>query len=512
MPSTAIKYHVFKEKNFQGLVYCDYCGKLLWGSGRQGAQCTECGYNCHIACSDMVIQCRPARRYSPDSLSITDSEAESVSKYSVHSVANRHSLERHNSNTLDDNMSTGSNSRKHSGRIDLVNRKLDEPLKSPTSGTQTINNSHEPYSRSSKHSLNTSYRKSLQHQLQSLKLSSTDTMSPHATAKAFTRLVARSKAFFYVGSFIYDVYSWKNKIHSMLVCLLWISICIDIRVSLILPPLLIGLLYKIVGIRQQNASLVLFPRFDENTTEYYTNLGHMQYAFMFLIRLYDNMVYHLQHITLDGTTYRILLVSSLFVSLAFAYFGKWLIMMIGLMILCNRTWIGGSIEALLLFGVEVVQTIADLGQRLMTNKDKAIERRPMEVSVYENQRWWASTGYTSQMLRSERSAWSNITGLEPLPSKDDMPPPAHYIWETGSEWQLDTTGPWTDDVLNIVNLIECDENGWVYSDHRWQNPQGNPDLVNNRSNEANTKALTRRRRWFRKASPVILAAYNKKTM
>lgn len=38
--TTATKYHIFKEKSFQGLVYCDYCGKLLWGLGRLGVQCT----------------------------------------------------------------------------------------------------------------------------------------------------------------------------------------------------------------------------------------------------------------------------------------------------------------------------------------------------------------------------------------------------------------------------------------------------------------------------------------
>lgn len=38
MPSV-IKYHVFQEKTFQGLVYCDYCGKMLWGIARQGVHC-----------------------------------------------------------------------------------------------------------------------------------------------------------------------------------------------------------------------------------------------------------------------------------------------------------------------------------------------------------------------------------------------------------------------------------------------------------------------------------------
>lgn len=39
MPSVT-KYHIFEEKSFQGLVYCDYCTKLLWGISRQGVQCT----------------------------------------------------------------------------------------------------------------------------------------------------------------------------------------------------------------------------------------------------------------------------------------------------------------------------------------------------------------------------------------------------------------------------------------------------------------------------------------
>lgn len=69
---------------------------------------------------------------------------------------------------------------------------------------------------------NKAFRKSLKHQLQQHNESS---MSPHATAKAFTRLVARSKAFFYVAKFIYDIYSWKNKLFSILVCIFWIATC-----------------------------------------------------------------------------------------------------------------------------------------------------------------------------------------------------------------------------------------------------------------------------------------------
>jgi hypothetical protein len=190
----------------------------------------------------MVIQCRPPRRWSPDSLSVTDSEAESVSKYSVHSSytnnnnnSNRNSLDRYN----EDTNSTSSASRKHRAS-DIIppnslsrtlssSKLVDEPIKSPTfsgasnNSEQLLGNTHQR----SKSTLNKSYRKSLKHQLQKQQLSKSemDLMSPHATAKAFTRLVARSKAFFYIGKSIHNIYSWKNKMYSSLVCLFWICTC-----------------------------------------------------------------------------------------------------------------------------------------------------------------------------------------------------------------------------------------------------------------------------------------------
>jgi hypothetical protein len=64
-------------------------------------------------------------------------------------------------------------------------------------------------------------------------------------------------------------------------------------------------------------------------------------------------------------------------------------------------------------------------------------------------------------------------------------------------------------------LIECDENGWVYSDHKWSNPRGRPELITGRAaaianghGSESSRALTRRRRWYRQAVPVKLA--NKK--
>lgn len=53
-------------------------------------------------------------------------------------------------------------------------------------------------------------------------------------------------------------------------------------------------------------------------------------------------------------------------------------------------------------------------------------------------------------------------------------------------------------------MVECDEEGWVYSDHKWSNQVTKYDLndLAMDGHADNTKALTRRRRWYRKAIPI----------
>ncbi|KAI8384830.1 uncharacterized protein BYT42DRAFT_592880 [Radiomyces spectabilis] len=357
-----MKYHSFKEKSFQGLVYCDYCGKLLWGLAKQGVHCS--------ACSEMVVQCRPSRRLSPDSLSVTDSEAESVSKYSTTSPRGSidipHQRQPSILNVMDESSRPGI---KRSSTMTSEHTKVEEPLRSPT----------DIHSRPLSSSSAKSYRKALKQHVQ------TDAvLSPQATAKAFTRLVA-----------------------------------------------------------QTSASQALMPRFDESTPEYYVNLERTQQMMLFLIRLYDNLAYHLQHVILSSTMYQCLLLGTVIISISLMFFGRWIVLAVGLIVLLNKTWLGSSIEVFTLFLLELVQTVVELVYR-----KPVAERKTMEISIYENQRWWAGSGYTPQLLRSERKSWSNITGTEPFPNKDEMPPPPSYEWADDG-WKVDTTGPWADDLLDM---------------------------------------------------------------
>ncbi|KAF7724957.1 hypothetical protein EC973_000538 [Apophysomyces ossiformis] len=403
----------------------------------------ECGYRCHNDCSEMVVQCRP-RRFSPDSLSITDSEAESLSKFTT------------------------------SPRASMDTPRLDDRQKrsEDINGARNGINDHAYHYKTKPNTPVKAYRKSLKQHVQNTILTtaplvaaieptptSTTTyttsfdaiLSPHTTAKAFSRLYPST--------------------------------------AVLIPPVLIVLLYFCAGTKEVPASQVLLPRYDEASLEYYANLERAQQTMLFLIRLYDNLVYHLQHVSLHSTAYRVLFFVSFLLSVVLYYAARWIILSVGLIILLNKTWVGSVIEAVAQFLLELVQTVTELIQRAGLRQSPSYsEKNAGVLSLLQKQRWW--------LLRSERSAWSNITGSEPLPSLDEMPAPPNYKWED-DHWHLDTTGPWMDDLLGI---------GWVYTDHQWQNPKSRSEGVNERSNgDAIRGALTRRRRWYRRAGPVTKA-------
>jgi hypothetical protein len=108
------------------------------------------------------------------------------------------------------------------------------------------------------------------------------------------------------------------------------------------------------------------------------------------------------------------------------------------------------------------------------------EQNINRVEVFENQRWWAGTGFVPFLLLQERLTWSDSTGLIGLPPKDlyDVPeceaPGKQWEW-TDEDWELDYQ--WT----------QVDEAGWVYSNQQWENPKPKSGMG----------MYTRRRKWTR---------------
>ncbi|KAI8332856.1 integral peroxisomal membrane peroxin-domain-containing protein, partial [Chlamydoabsidia padenii] len=523
MPNPS-KFHQFNVTTFHGLVYCDYCSKMLWGLARQGVQCSECGYHCHVTCKDMALQCRPPRRFTLDSLSVTDSESESLSRYSLSTPRSSLDISKSQQQVQYNNdeamsvlsgrsisQSTSLLSKRRQSRdssYSYTHQQKEEPLKTPPLYTPYI---ELPQRQQQQQQQQPSvpvkaFRKALKQRLSyppqqqqpsgDSSVKSNPMMTPQQMAKTFTRLIARSRAFFHLVHYFYDVYNWKSPVISLTYIGIWTLLCIYPTSMILLPPVLIILLAFRSGLQDRPANQILLPRYDEGTPEYNVNLQWMQSCLVFFIRFYDNLSYHLQHASLNENVYRLLFAQSLVLTFCLYLVGRWLILVFGLVLMVNKTWLGGAMETAIQVSMELLQNMMDLIQHLVYSRHSS--KVSLEVSLYENQRFWAGTGYTSQLLRSERTPWSNITGTEPLPSKDDMPPPSHYQW-TDDDWQLDMSGPWTDDILGLVSIVECDDQGWVYTDHKWANPKRRPDPSPKGGEKDGARSLTRRRRWYRKA-------------
>lgn len=168
----------------------------------------------------------------------------------------------------------------------------------------------------------------------------------------------------------------------------------------LIPPALILSLYILAGAQQDvPASQVLMPRYDESSSpeEYYINLERTQQSMLFLVRLYDNLVYHCQHASLTPAAYKAMFLGSLVVSSLLWLAGRWIILAVGLVILLHKTWLGTALEVAAQFLMEFLQTVMDTLILLAGKRRLRSTTKVMEISVYENQRWWAGTGYTSQV-------------------------------------------------------------------------------------------------------------------
>lgn len=186
------------------------------------------------------MQCRKLRRISPDSLSVTDSEAESLSKYTSPpprtSIDSRSFLDKKRLADPPDPGRTPPALQQHRSPSDFD---ATNPLRSPTfSGAGSVKGG-ESGAQHSPSSLSTSvkaYRKSLKHHVQNSLLAAAGgvngtaagteaTVSPQTMAKAFTRVVARSRMFFYATHHAYDIYNWEHQPRSAVFVALWIAIC-----------------------------------------------------------------------------------------------------------------------------------------------------------------------------------------------------------------------------------------------------------------------------------------------
>ena len=122
-----------------------------------------------------------------------------------------------------------------------------------------------------------------------------------------------------------------------------------------------------------------------------------------------------------------------------------------------------------------------------------------QFEVFENQRWWLGVNWTTNMMPSERTPWTD-NQLKPIPSKEEFDLPETSVkttthnlddkvvkrtttkiwsWADG-DWWVDMTGEMQGKI---------DHNGWEYGNNAWKQLTGMPGI----------QTFTRRRRWCRRA-------------
>jgi hypothetical protein len=61
-----MQFHNFTSATFSKPTYCDLCSNFIWGIVKQGFTCEDCGYNSHKKCQALVMTpCNPAHAHSP---------------------------------------------------------------------------------------------------------------------------------------------------------------------------------------------------------------------------------------------------------------------------------------------------------------------------------------------------------------------------------------------------------------------------------------------------------------
>ncbi|RUS31019.1 integral peroxisomal membrane peroxin-domain-containing protein [Jimgerdemannia flammicorona] len=361
-------------------------------------------------------------------------------------------------------------------------------------------------------------------------------LAPQTTAKNFSRFVSRCGVIFEVKEYVLSILNWENPADTTVAMVGWILICFYPKLLLLIPQLvilniIITNFYKKKsdtflapatgptplnsvasptspslkrGLPLTNLAATLFPTFDEASPEYLKNMQNIQNMMGEFADGYDAVVFHSRHFnwSAEGGDETLHILQFLLAALAALSVVMWWVPWNLVFAVAGAGMFLGNTQFCKQLGRQALPVLLENGQTVLDKVNgllKVLEEKIKKqnsvnvVSVFENQRWWAGSGFTPQLLRNERGPWSDISGTRTLPAKEDQPAPAGHAWVDG-EWTLDETGPWTDEGTGVTTLVEPDEGGWVYTDHRWENPK-RADAKEKDSG----RSLTRRRRWVRRA-------------
>ncbi|CAG8532285.1 3091_t:CDS:2 [Ambispora gerdemannii] len=528
--------HQFEEKTFAKPTQCDLCNKMLWGFVKQGVYCKVCGYVCHTKCSENSVYCGAPET----SNSSKNSRKNNNSNESSSIVGSREiDSDRSNGETAEYGGGVGvvKNTRSSSGSLQIRSRSQPRSANSnhssgplPNSRTVSFRNldsipppKPEPKAPLPPRPILHLIVSSAINMTNESKLPSDSSHPPlnlQTTTINFKKFVQKCGFIFALQDAVEDLVTWKNSANTLLAMVVYIYLCLYPHLIILTPLVIVlsvlissytkrfpdGPINQIRNRKKSNKnkkskqSVPMLPA--ENSVDYLKNMQNIQNVMGTVSDGYDAVIPLFKHLdwSNEQESLRITQIVVLMLALltATVWFVPWrkVFIVVGLSVfILNNKFVKALIKESSPLIMERGKIFMDQWKEFFMSEDDEEESEQDEiiVSVYENQRWWAGTGFGPQLLRSERAPWSSsMAGTTGLPPKDEIVPHEGYEW-AGEDWSVDMNNVWEDEKGTELS-VEPDEGGWVYTDNQWENPV--------LKSISGNKLFTRRRKWIRKARKI----------
>nr|KAJ3421811.1 SET-binding factor 2 [Polyrhizophydium stewartii] len=452
------KTHTFETKTFVRATYCDMCSQFIWGLAKQGEQCTACGYNAHHKCAPLVkTPCHPVR--------ILGQQAR------------------------------GSDDRPATPRAEKA-----PSVPASPSATSLASSASQPQASSIVTELFANVQAETKKTEQTIK----DINPPLTIATmlgANTRYVARQGPFIWLQETCVNLLMWQSPTNTLCFIFAYIIICLHPILFAILPQ--IAILYVIARSYHDRADKLMRdetippppppgtpPKIVMTNAQYMSNLQNIQNTMINISNAYDAgyAAYMAINWSDPERTKKILymVLASMVGSMLLFYFVPLNIVMlwagVGLFVANTAVVRAASITLKPVIVDEMKRRVDNLKETIMAARNAKGKETIVTVTVFENQRWWA-----------ERPAWSDESGVMPLPPKDiyELPSTTESVTvdEKGKEHRAQQVWEWVDEDWQIDHsLSPCDEGGWQFTDQIWLDPRS----------KAGLNSYTRRRKWSRR--------------
>ncbi|KAJ3392304.1 hypothetical protein HDU92_008535 [Lobulomyces angularis] len=303
--------------------------------------------------------------------------------------------------------------------------------------------------------------------------------------KNMTRFIMRLGPLVAIQDDLIEIFTWKNPYRTVAIMLVYIILCLYPTLFLIVPQT--AFIYYLIKQYYRKTKHIAMNKKETKINvnlQYLKNLQFIQNHMGAFADGYDEISRFNRNILTwndEDETMKVLkiAIASIFGVVIFLRLvpTSWIFLGGGVFLFLQHTALFRAASATLPpVLMRNLQYRVDFVREAILNVTKAGTTGKTTVQLYENQRWWAGLGWIAHLLRSERVAWSDESGENAKPSKDDYELPG-VEWEWASDdWKIDMA--WNSTM---------DENGWVYSDHNWLNIQNKPGVT----------SLTRRRMWVR---------------